>query len=89
MQHEAVATVGVIGKPDELRGEIVKAYVVLGSGHVASDALKIEMQERVKSRLSPHLYPREIEFVGDLPMTVTGKIIRKDLKNRAHSEGSQ
>lgn len=86
LKHSAVATVGVVGKPDELRTEIVKAYVVLKDGIVASDDLAIELQNLVKSRLSKHAYPREVEFIDQLPMTVTGKIIRKDLKRRATAE---
>jgi len=88
MQHAAVATVGVVGKPDDLRGEIVKAYVVLRPEFVAGDELAAALQAHVKSRLSAHLYPREVGFVGSLPMTVTGKIIRKELKAQALAEGA-
>ncbi|MBC7105271.1 MAG: AMP-binding protein [Firmicutes bacterium] len=76
MQHEAVAEAAVVGKPDELRGEIVKAYVVLKQGFSASDALAEELREFVKKRLSAHEYPREIEFVAQLPKTPSGKIQR-------------
>ncbi|CUH86376.1 Acetyl-coenzyme A synthetase [Phaeobacter sp. CECT 5382] len=83
MTHPAVATVGVVGKPDPLRTEIVKAYVVL-KGDVS--ATEKELQTYVKDRLAHYSYPREIAFVEALPMTVTGKVIRKDLKARAAQE---
>jgi len=83
LTHPDVATVGVIGKPDPLRTEIVKAYVVLKPGRAPNaDALR----DHVKTRLAGHAYPREIEFLDALPMTVTGKVIRKDLKARAAAE---
>lgn len=83
LTHAAVATVGVVGKPDPLRTEIVMAYVVLKDGHEASEALADELQNYVKERLASYSYPREIAFLDELPMTVTGKVIRKDLKARA------
>ncbi|WP_252737558.1 AMP-binding protein [Citreicella sp. C3M06] len=85
LSHPAVATVGVVGKPDALRTEIVKAYVVLKPGAQASAA---DLQHYVKERLSSYSYPREIAFVEGLPMTVTGKVIRKDLRARAAAEGA-
>ncbi len=88
MTHPAVATVGVVGKPDEMRTEIVKAYVVLKPDHAASDDLAVELQEYVKSRLASYSYPREIGFLEALPMTVTGKVIRKDLKAMARDEAA-
>ncbi len=87
MTHPAVSTVGVVGKPDALRSEIVKAYVVLKSGVTGSDALAAELVDHVKTRVARHSYPREISFLDALPMTVTGKVIRKDLKARAMAEG--
>jgi len=86
LTHLAVATVGVVGKPDALRTEIVKAYVVLKPGFAPSDALTHELAEHVKTRLAQHAYPREIGFLDALPMTVTGKVIRKELKARATRE---
>ncbi|MEL7429658.1 MAG: AMP-binding protein, partial [Pseudomonadota bacterium] len=86
LKHEAVASVGVIGKPDPERTEIVKAYVVLKLGKTATPELARELREFVRNRLSAHEYPREIGFVDSLPMTVTGKIIRKELKARAVQE---
>ena len=87
--HPAVAMAGVVGKPDPARTEIVKAYVVLADGHAPSQALASELQDFVKSRLAAHEYPREIAFVDALPMTTTGKIIRKDLRARAAQETGQ
>ncbi|THH39006.1 AMP-dependent synthetase [Aliishimia ponticola] len=83
LTHPAVATCGVVGKPDRLRTEIVKAYVVAQPGCAPSAE---ELQAWVKERLASYSYPREIEFVTDLPMTVTGKVIRKELKSRASAE---
>ena len=84
--HQAVAQAGVVGKPDPQRTEIVKAYVVLKSGHAPSPELAESLQSHVKTRLAAYEYPREIEFLDALPMTVTGKIIRKELRARAIAE---
>ena len=84
MTHPDVATVGVVGKPDALRTEIVKAYVVRTA---VSQVTSEELKAFVKDRLAAHCYPREIAFVDALPMTVTGKVIRKELKARAMAEG--
>jgi acetyl-CoA synthetase len=78
--HPAVALAAVVGKPDALRTEIVKAFIVLGAGHVPSDALVADIQAFVRARLAAHEYPREIAFRDDLPMTTTGKIIRRELR---------
>ncbi len=83
LTHPSVATVGVIGKPDELRTEIVKAYVVLKPGASAAER---ELQDYVKDRLAHYSYPREVAFLDALPMTVTGKVIRKELKALAARE---
>jgi acetyl-CoA synthetase len=83
LTHPAVATVGVVGKPDPLRTQIVKAYVVLKPG---AKVTATELQDHVRDRLAGHSYPREIAFLDSLPMTVTGKVIRKDLKRRAAAE---
>ncbi|MDC0136468.1 AMP-binding protein [Sulfitobacter sp.] len=84
LTHPSVATVGVVGKPDALRTEVVKAYVVLKEG---AEVGALELQGWVKDRLASYSYPREIEFLDALPMTVTGKVIRKDLKQCAVEEG--
>jgi len=88
LTHEAVATVGVIGKPCALRTEIVKAYVVLKPGVTGTDDLAKALQAHVKARLAGHCYPREVAFLEALPMTVTGKVIRRELKARAAGEGA-
>jgi acetyl-CoA synthetase len=84
--HAAVRLAGVIGKPDPARTEIVKAYIVLKEGYAPSEALAREIQTHVKTRLAAHEYPREIAFVDELPMTTTGKIIRRELRARAAAE---
>ncbi len=86
LTHPAVATVGVVGKPDPLRTELVKAYVVLKPGHAPSAELAEALGAHVKARVAKHAYPREIGFLDALPMTVTGKVIRKELKARATRE---
>jgi acetyl-CoA synthetase len=83
LTHPGVATCGVVGKPDPVRTERVKAYVVRKQG---ADVTEDTLAGWVKDRLSGHAYPREIEFVDALPMTVTGKVIRKELKARAAAE---
>ena len=86
MRHAAVAMAGVVGKPDAMRGEIVKAYVVLTAGYAPSAALGAELGRFVKTTLSAHEYPREVAFLDQLPLTTTGKIIRRTLRERARSE---
>ena len=70
------------GKPDPVRTEIVKAFIVLKSGFEGSDALAAEVRDFVKTRLSAHEYPREVSFIREMPMTTTGKIIRRLLRDR-------
>jgi acetyl-CoA synthetase len=83
IQHEAVMLAAVVGKPDALRTEIVKAFLVLKSGYEESDALKADIQSFVRTRLSAHEYPREITFIKELPLTTTGKVIRRLLRDQA------
>ncbi|MBX9932368.1 MAG: AMP-binding protein [Methylobacterium sp.] len=83
LRHPSVALAAAVGKPDPLRTEIVKAFVVLREGFSASDALAAEIQAFVRERLSAHEYPREIAFRDSLPMTTTGKIIRRRLRDEA------
>jgi acetyl-CoA synthetase len=83
LRHPAVALAAVVGKPDALRTEIVKAFIVLKKGQSASDALAAEIQTFVRTRLSAHEYPREVAFIDDMPMTTTGKVIRRLLREKA------
>jgi acetyl-CoA synthetase len=82
IKHPAVAMVAVVGIPDEVRTEIVKAFIVLARDVTVDPELEKNIKDFVRVRLAAHEYPREIEFVDDLPTTATGKIIRKDLRQR-------
>jgi medium-chain acyl-CoA synthetase len=82
IEHPAVAESAVVSSPDETRGEVVKAFVVLARGYEPSDALSRELQEHVKAVTAPYKYPRKIEFAASLPKTISGKIIRKELRDR-------
>lgn len=88
MQHPAVAMVAVIGVPDSVRGEVVKAFIVVREGTAVDAALQADVQNFVKARLSAHEYPRQIEFRDALPMTITGKIRRKDLRDETTGKTS-
>jgi len=83
LHHEAVAECGVVGVPDDERGQIVKAFVVLKPGYEASDELVKALQAFVKATVAPYKYPRAIEFVETLPRTETGKLQRFALRQRA------
>ncbi|MBS3648003.1 AMP-binding protein [Pseudaminobacter sp. 19-2017] len=85
--HPAVALAAAIGKPDVLRTEIVKAYVVLRDGFEPSEELAGEIKVWVRERLSAHEYPREVAFVDSMPLTTTGKVIRRIFRERAKAEG--
>jgi len=82
IRHPAVALAAAVGKPDALRTEIVKAFIVLKKGFAASDTLASDIQGFVKTRLSAHEYTREVAFIDDMPMTTTGKVIRRLLRER-------
>jgi len=80
VQHPAVAEAGVIGKPDEVRGSIIKAFISLRKGFKASDELKKEISDFVKKNMAAHAAPREVEFVEKVPKTRSGKIMRRVLR---------
>jgi len=82
LEHEAVLEAAVVGKPDAVRGQIVKAFVVLRKGRAPIEELKAELQEHCKRVTAPYKYPREIEFVAELPKTISGKIRRVELRQR-------
>ena len=81
-EHKAVHDVAVVGKPDAVRGQIVKAFVVLQPGWADDEALKVELQRHCKQLVAPYKYPREIEFVGELPKTTSGKTRHVVLRGR-------
>lgn len=80
LKHSAVALAAAIGIPDPLRTEVIKACVVLKPTHAPSQELATEIQEFVRTQLAAHEYPRLLEFVDTLPMTATGKIMRRELR---------
>src|SRR5262245_9872285 len=82
LEHDAVAESAVVASPDEIRGAVVKAFVILAPGYQASPELVEELQEHVKRVTAPYKYPREIEFVTVLPKTISGKIRRIELRQR-------
>ncbi len=78
--HPAVRFAAVVGVPDTTRTEVIKAFIVLNDGYLPSDDLCAELQQHVRHRLAAHEYPRQIEFVAGLPMTTTGKLMRRELR---------
>jgi acyl-coenzyme A synthetase/AMP-(fatty) acid ligase len=86
VSHPAVAEAAAVAAPDEVRGQVVRAVVVLRAGHEPGDALARELQEHVKSRTAPYKYPRIVDFAAELPKTPSGKIRRSEL--RAQPSGS-
>ena len=86
LEHESVAESAVIGKPDPKRGSIIKAYVVVKQGYTPNEELKETLQELVRRRLSTHAFPREIDFMDELPKTPSGKIQRFILRQQARDE---
>ncbi|HEX5925853.1 MAG TPA: AMP-binding protein [Baekduia sp.] len=89
IEHPAVREAAAVAAPDERRGAIVKAFIVLVEGHAPSDALGDEIKAFVRDRLSAYAYPRRVEFVEDLPKTLTGKIRRIELREREAEAASQ
>jgi acyl-coenzyme A synthetase/AMP-(fatty) acid ligase len=85
--HEAVAEAAAVAAPDDVRGAVVKAVVVLRPGYGPSDALASELQDHVKAETAPYKYPRIVEFAESLPKTASGKIKRAELRERALAAG--
>src|SRR3954451_10074584 len=88
LEHDAVREAAAVASPDERRGNFVKASIVLAAGHEPSDELAREIADFVRMRLSQYAYPRRVEFVDDLPKTLTGKIRRIELREREHAAAS-
>ncbi|MFX3673240.1 MAG: acyl-CoA synthetase MbcS [Paenisporosarcina sp.] len=86
VKHHAVQECAVVGSPDEVRGHIVKAYVVLTESSIASESLIVELQNHVKELTAPYKYPREITFIKELPKTASGKIRRIELRTQELSK---
>ena len=82
MEHPAVLETAITGVPHPVRGQVVKATIVLAKGYTACEELKIELQNHVKKVTAPYKYPREIEFVAELPKTISGKIRRVELREK-------
>jgi acetyl-CoA synthetase len=87
LEHPAVAEAAAVASPDERRGNVVKAFVVLAAGHEPSDELAEDIKGYVREHLSAYAYPRRIEFVADLPKTLTGKIRRIELRQQEFAKG--
>ncbi len=90
MRHDAIRQAAIIGKPDARRTEIVTAFIVLKDGQEPSETLKADIQNHVRNRLAAHEFPREIHFIAELPVTTTGKVMRRVLRDQvAQPEESQ
>jgi acetyl-CoA synthetase len=88
IEHPAVREAAAVASPDEKRGNVVKAFLVLSEGREPSDELATEIQGFVRQHLSAYAYPRRIEFVDDLPKTLTGKIRRIELREAERARGT-
>ena len=86
LEHPAVAEAAAVAWPDERRGNVVKAFVIPAAGYEPSDELGEEISQFVRGRLGAHAYPRLVEFVTELPKTLTGKIRRIELRERSTSQ---
>ena len=88
MEHPAVVETAITAVPDPVRGQVVKATIVLAKGYTPSDALKKELQDHVKHTTAPYKYPRIVEFVTELPKTISGKIRRVELRERDNANAN-
>ena len=86
VRHPAVANAAVVPSPDEMRGNVVKAFIVLAAGAVPSTAIEDDIRQHVRRYLAPYEYPKEIEFIDALPMTTTGKVQRRVLRERERAK---
>ena len=82
LEHPAVAESAVVASPDDIRGNVVKAFVILKPDYIPSDELTLSLQEHVRNTTAPYKYPRLVEFVTELPKTISGKIRRTELRQR-------
>ena len=89
IEHPAVAESAVVASPDPVRGEIVKAFVILSPGYEESDELALSLQEHVRNATAPYKYPRAIQFVTELPKTISGKIRRVELREAEFQNSDQ
>jgi acetyl-CoA synthetase len=83
LRHPAVAAAAVVGAPDAVRGQVVRACLVLRPGFAPGAALEAELQAHVRARLAAYQYPRQLEFLAELPLTSSGKVDRRELRRRA------
>lgn len=88
VKHAAVANAAVVPSPDETRGNVIKAFIVLAPGHLPSKAIEEDIRQHVRRYLAPYEYPKKIEFIDALPMTTTGKVQRRVLREREQEKGS-
>jgi acetyl-CoA synthetase len=88
LEHPAVREAAAVASPDEIKGNVVKAFICVAEGHEPSDELAAEIKKFVRDRLSAYAYPRKIEFVDDLPKTLTGKIRRIELREREREQAA-
>jgi acetyl-CoA synthetase len=89
LEHPAVREAAAVASPDAQRGNVVKAFVVLAEGHAGTDEVARSIQQHVRGRLSAYAYPRRIEFVEELPKTLTGKIRRIELRQKEEDAGGR
>jgi len=89
LEHEAVLTCAVVGSPDTERGELVKAFIILRDGFTPDERLTKTLQDHVKSFTAPYKYPRAIEYVRELPLTATGKIKRRTLRDQEYEKAGR